>query len=151
MKKHAGFTLIELMITVAIVAILAAIVYPSYQDSVRRGNRGTAQSFLMDVAQREQQVFLDRRSYEAAANNAAFPGSALNISVPGEIADLYEVSVAVTAGPPPTFTVTAAPKAGTIQVEDGNLTLNSNGIDRRKIGSSCYDWNGNSLALAQCP
>jgi type IV pilus assembly protein PilE len=58
-----GFTLIELMVTVAIVAILAAIAYPSYQTFVRKGNRAGAEAVLMDIATREHQYLLDIRSY----------------------------------------------------------------------------------------
>jgi type IV pilus assembly protein PilE len=51
-KKTAGFTLIELMIAVAIVGILAAIAYPSYVDSVRKGRRNDGMSTLLDAAQK---------------------------------------------------------------------------------------------------
>jgi type IV pilus assembly protein PilE len=62
MKRPKGFSLIELMIVVAVVAILAMIAYPSYQDQMRKSRRGSAQAFMMDVAQRQQQRFLDTRS-----------------------------------------------------------------------------------------
>lgn len=57
MQNSKGFTLIELMIVVAIVGILAALAWPSYQDSVRRSNRTEAKTELMDLAQRLQKCY----------------------------------------------------------------------------------------------
>jgi type IV pilus assembly protein PilE len=59
--QHKGFTLVELMVTVAIVAILASISYPSYIQYVIRSNRSEAQQFMLDVANREEEYFLNNR------------------------------------------------------------------------------------------
>lgn len=59
-----GFTLIELMIAVAVVGILAAIAYPSYQDSVRKSRRADAKSALLDAAH-ERTVFTENNQYTA--------------------------------------------------------------------------------------
>ena len=126
MKKTSGFTLIELMIAVAVVGILVAVAYPSYTNYLVKGNRGAAQAFLMEVAQTEQQFLLDSRSYVAVANNAAFAGS-LRTPVPGEVSRFYEVSVDAPGGTPPTFTATATPKAGTRQANDGALSITNTG------------------------
>lgn len=57
MKNAVGFTLIELMVAVAIVGIIAAIALPSYQSSVRKSNRAEAKTELTDVAQRLQRCY----------------------------------------------------------------------------------------------
>ena len=69
MMRHrsAGFTLIELMIVVAIVGILAAVAYPSYQDYVRRAARADAQADLLELAQLMERQFTLNNSYAAFA------------------------------------------------------------------------------------
>lgn len=64
-RKNLGFTLMELMITVAIVGILATVAYPSYTDFVLRANRSEAQRELMRFASLQEQVFIDKRAYAA--------------------------------------------------------------------------------------
>lgn len=58
-----GFTLIELMIVVVIIAILAAIGYPSYTSHVRKGKRAEAKTRLMQVAQLEERFFTENNAY----------------------------------------------------------------------------------------
>jgi type IV pilus assembly protein PilE len=65
-KLTKGFTLVEMMIVVAIIGILAAIAYPSYMTSIRKSNRAEAKTELSDVAQRLQRCFTANGSYTAA-------------------------------------------------------------------------------------
>lgn len=120
MGKNSGFTLIELMITVAVIGILAAIAYPSYTAYVVRANRGEAQAYVMDLAQREQQYLMDARRY-------ADTETALGATQPDSVQRNYTIDITVVAGPPPAFTITAAPKSGTVQAGDGNLVINQAG------------------------
>lgn len=120
-KRHKGFTLIELMIAVAIVGILAAIAYPAYTSQVRRGVRSNAQAQMMDIANRQQQYLLTNRRY-ATTSELTATGYAL----PGELSNKYDWEITATAAnTTPAFTVTFTAKGG--QSADGNLTLNSEG------------------------
>jgi type IV pilus assembly protein PilE len=68
--RQAGFTLIELMITVAIVGILAAIAFPSYQDSVRKGKRAEGRTALLDFLQQQERYLSQTGAYLAVAAGA---------------------------------------------------------------------------------
>ena len=61
-----GFTLIELMVAIAIIGILAAIAFPSYQDSVRKSKRAEGKAALLDLQNRLERYFIDRNSYATA-------------------------------------------------------------------------------------
>ncbi|WP_409524648.1 type IV pilin protein [Nitrincola sp. MINF-07-Sa-05] len=69
MTKSKGFTLIEVMIVVAIVGILAAIAYPGYQEYIMKSRRGTAQACLLEMAQYMERTYTTNLRYNSA--NAA--------------------------------------------------------------------------------
>lgn len=116
-----GFTLIELMIAVAVVGILASIAYPSYQAYVIRSYRAAAQAQMMDIANRQQQFLLANRSY---ATKDALEAS--GYALPANVASRYGYSVTVVSGTVPYFLLTFT--AATAQTSDGNLTLDSAGV-----------------------
>jgi len=68
MKRQSGFTLIELMIVVGIIAILSTIAFGSYQDSVRKSKRAEAKTTLMDVAQRLERCYTANGNYDTACS-----------------------------------------------------------------------------------
>lgn len=72
-KNTKGFTLIELMIVVAIVGILAGIAYPSYIDSVQKSRRSDATGALMGFANAMERRFTETNSYLGAAGTALVP------------------------------------------------------------------------------
>ena len=119
-RSH-GFTLIELMVAVAIVGILAGLAWPSYRNYVMRANRSAAQQFMLDIANREEQYMLDARSY--ATGSTAL--TSLNLTVPTAVSPNYTLSVAAVTGPPVGYLITATAIGN--QLTDGNLTLSSAG------------------------
>ncbi len=120
-SRQNGFNLIELMVVVAVIGILAAIAYPQYQDYMRKSHRATAQAYLMDLVQREQQYFMDNRAYAPDV-------ATLNAPVPSEVLPFYGTPVInVNAGPPPSFQITASPLAGTVQAPDPQLIIDNVG------------------------
>jgi len=125
-NRAGGFTLIELMVTVAIVAILATIAYPIYLHQLIEGRRSAAEATLMDIAQREQQYLLDQRQYAGGAD-AATVSTNLNVTIPTNVTQFYSISITLAAGPPPGFTATATPVAGTAQASDVTLTIDQTG------------------------
>ena len=120
MRINRGFTLTELMIAVAVVAILTGIAYPSYMAQMAKSRRSAAESTLMDIAQRQQQYLLDARSYAGSV-------ATLNVTLPGTVTPFYTITIATAAGLPPTFMATATPIAGTVQASDYTLTIDNTG------------------------
>jgi type IV pilus assembly protein PilE len=125
-----GFTLIELLVVMVIAGILAAIAIPNYSEYVVRSNRSAAQSFIADVASRQAQFFLDRRTYATTV-------AALNLPVPAEVATRYAFAIDVQAGPPLTYTVTATPTGPQAKDRCGALTINQAG-NKTAAGPRCW-------------
>lgn len=131
--KHQGFTLIELMITVAIIGILAGIALPSYQQYIIRSNRSAAQSAMMELVNRNQQFFLANRAYATTTG-------ALSYTVPGSVLARYNAptitasrfldsacAVQTDTGTLPSFVIAFTPITTTPQVKDGPLFISSTG------------------------
>jgi len=102
MKTNRGFTLIELMVTVAIVAILAAVALPSYSDYVTRGKLTEATSTLADLRVKLEQYYQDQRTYAGACT----AGTVAPLPT-GEYFDFTCPTLSATA-----FTIQATGKAG---------------------------------------
>ena len=121
-NRQRAFTLVELMVALAIIGILAAIALPSYQQYIIRGNRAAAQAEMMDIASREQQFLLADREY---ADLGKLNASGYSLS--SDVSDKYTLSIETdNSATPPVFTINMAAKGS--QAEDGALSLNSAGV-----------------------
>ncbi len=151
MFRHKGFTLVELMIAVAIVAVLAAIAFPSYQESVRKTRRVDAQGMMMELVQRMERFYAENRCY-SNADNLAITGicDGAAVAVPAALAQspkdgatkYYNLSLPAVAAT--TFTINATPIAGSAHANDkcGTLTLNQDrdkGISGAHAGVTADD------------
>ena len=141
MGNKKGFTVVELLITMAIIGILTAIAFPSYQSNVRKGSRAAAQAAMIQVADREAQYLLDARNY--ALGSSAL--TTLNVTLPTDVSTKYTVTVTAADGTstpstPPTYTIMATPITGGPQVADGTLSLTHTGAKTRVLGSTTYSW-----------
>jgi type IV pilus assembly protein PilE len=127
-----GFTLIELVIAVAVVGILATIAYPSYTSYIRKSKRATAQAALMDIAAREQAYLLDRRAYTETLADLGF-------AAPNEIGGAYTFTVvADNTATPMAFVATATPING--QALQGEQTLSLDQRGRRTPAAAAGYW-----------
>ncbi|MET0002789.1 MAG: hypothetical protein DBP01_08500 [gamma proteobacterium symbiont of Ctena orbiculata] len=134
--KQRGFTLIELMIVVAIVGILAAIAYPSYVDSVRKGRRNDGMNALLDAAQKLEVVRARTGSYQttlAAANiNAtSVEGFYTNLNIVAATADCPIVSC---------YVIEITGQNGQDQDRVTAYRLSSTGLKQRNEGGWTNGW-----------
>ena len=131
-RRARGFTLVEMVITIAVIAILAGVAWPSYESYVRRSKRATAQSALMTIANREQAHLLDLRGYTTSL-------AALNVSAPQELRGDYAFTIVVdNAVSPRTFVATATPL--NLQARNGELPLTVSQSGARSPASTRGYW-----------
>jgi len=120
----AGFSLIELMVVVTIVAILASIAIPAYQGSVRKSRRTEAKTAILDFAAREERLYATQNVY--STDPVALGYTAAGGSWPVSTGSYYQIETptiaAATSSAPGTFTVTVDPSPGSPQLQDSTCT-----------------------------
>ncbi|MGQ9426585.1 type IV pilin protein [Gilvimarinus sp. F26214L] len=124
-RKAGGFTLIEVMITCVIVAILAAFAYPMYQDSVAKSRRSDGIGMLNQVMQAQERYFTREMTYTDKLKGLGYNNDSAEPSAEG----YYKVTAGACAAGvalSECVLVTAVPQGQ--QAGDGNLTLNSRGV-----------------------
>ncbi len=130
MKKARGFTLIELMITVAVIAVIASIAYPSYQEQIRKTRRSDAKAALMDAAARMERHYTQFGQYGG--------GAVISATSPEQF---YSIVVTGTIAGSQVFTITATRAGQQANDKCGNFTIDQ--AQAKNVASS-------SLTAADC-
>ena len=145
LAQQCGITLLELLIVVAIIAIISAFALPSYSQYVVNTKRTAATSTLLQIADRQQQFFMDNKTYADDLTNLGYAENPLFVaddgrSVPAGDADAVYV-LTLTGVAATTYTAAAAPLGGQLKrdAECGTLTLNQAGTrDALGGGDDCW-------------
>ena len=143
--RQAGVTLIELMVVVAIVAAIFAFAFPSYDRYIVRAKRAVGQNMLMQVADRQQQFFMDNKRFAADLTNLGCGANPFIVdddgagTVAGDADAVYSIALSnVTAT---TWTATATPVGAQLSRDTfcGSLTINQAGAKGKSGGAdNCW-------------
>jgi len=134
-RTAKGFTLIELMIVVAVVGILAAIAYPSYQDSIRKSRRADAKSALLELTQFMERNYTLSNRYDQDSAGAAVVLPFTESPKDGTT-KYYNLSIAASAAQ--SFTLSAAPKNAQASDACGTLSITNTGVKTASGTGQCW-------------
>jgi type IV pilus assembly protein PilE len=150
-----GFTLIELLIAVVVVGILAAVAYPSFMDSIRKGRRSDAMQALNAVQQAQERWRGTHAEYAGALANTAAPGQPPNgLGLSDQSPNQY-YQLALTGASATGYTVTASARDGKSQASDGVCKVLAIQMDRGNLGygsgasTASLDWSTSSTCWAR--
>lgn len=132
-KNSRGFSLMELLIVVAIIGVLAAIAYPAYTNHIVKTKRGAAKSFLTQVATKQEQYYLDNKEYTDDLTKLGYPADPFFVDKNSNVAGatsagaIYKIEGTQTAVSNFTLTATPVNAQATQDTVCANLTLTNRG------------------------
>jgi type IV pilus assembly protein PilE len=137
-RRQRGFTLMELMITITIIGLLAAIAYPNYTQYVQRANRAEARSILLETAQfmERNYTIANRYDQDGAGNATTLP----YLTSPKTGTKKYDITVTYGQTPAFTFTLNAIPAGVMVGDTCGTYQLSSGGNQGNVGGSGTQDY-----------
>lgn len=143
--RQAGVTLIEVLIVVVIIAIIASTAYPLYTQYVVRAKRSAGTSMLLQVADRQQQYFMDNKRYASSLESLGFTSSPFMMDDQGALVGdsdpkrIYDISLSDTTAT--TYTATAEPQENQADKDTqcASLTLTHAG-EKGHSGSGTNCW-----------
>ena len=144
-RDQSGVTLMELLTVVTIIAIVAAVSYPSYEQFVVRAKRSAGTSMLLQVADLQQQYFMDNKRYASNLTNLGYSGETIMIADDGKVVSsgsgdrVYQIGLSDTSAT--TYTLTATPQERQAEKDKScaNLTLTHAG-EKGQSGSGTNCW-----------
>ncbi|WP_275975282.1 type IV pilin protein [Alkalimarinus coralli] len=140
-NKQKGFTLIEIIIVIAIIGILAAIAFPSYQESVRKSRRVEAKSVILEAAARQEKFFSQQYAYATTMNSTAtVPGLGYNANPFITESGFYSIAITTTGTPASTYTLTASAIGAQAADDCKTLSLTNTGVKGATGGTVAECW-----------
>lgn len=133
-RNRKGFTLVELLVALAVFAILTAIAYPMYQEQVRKSRRAAVKGSMLQVSQFMERYYTENMRYSDAGGNSLSMDDVYNASFLDDAAQVekyYDLTIISDATG---YTIQAVPETG--QDEDKCETLNLSSTGNRTSSSS---------------
>ena len=141
-RRQLGFSLIELMVVIAIIGIIAGYAYPNYLEHMNKTRRTEGKTALIDIMAREQRYYTENNSYTLALDQLGYTVVGADNAVETKNGYYAVTATACDDGNPPITCVLLTATAQGVQADggDGNLTLNSLDVKQRLVGEDVLPW-----------